>query len=239
MDAKSFLRNKLHLILIILVFLAFVVYYLDNIYNNVGYFPDQPIVYSHKIHAGDYRIECLYCHTAAEKGPHATVPSLERCMGCHSVVAIDKEDVQTMKSIYDEGKAIEWVRVHSLPDHAYFNHKWHVNAGIECETCHGEVSEMAVIGQVNRLEMGDCLICHRDNDYSLPYFEKVAALNAGDIANIVYRYPYLKYIDDWTLRTMQEAGIQYIKDESELPEKQATGVDVQHNAPQQCNTCHN
>jgi len=238
LDLGKLVRSKIYLIIILIAFLVIGYRFIANVYNNVGYTPDQPIPYSHKIHAGDYEMECLYCHSAAEKGPHAGIPSMEQCMGCHSVVAIDKEDVKKLTQIYNEGKAVEWVRIHRLPDHAYFNHKWHVNAGVECETCHGEISEMAVVGQVNRLEMGDCMECHRNSDYSDPYVRRNFPREDQSIANYLMRYPYLKYIDAITLESADKSGIE-IPRALEEPVHQATGMIPYHNASVQCNICHN
>jgi hypothetical protein len=233
-----FFKKRILLILIVVIFLIIGYNFAANVYNNVGYTPDQPIPFSHKIHAGDNKIDCLYCHHAAEKGPHAGIPTMENCMGCHSVVAIDKENIQKLTRIYNEGKSIEWVRVHWLPDHSYFNHKWHVNAGVECETCHGDVAEMAVIGQVNRLEMGDCIQCHRNSDYSQQYAARLTPGDRKSIANNVRWYPYLKYIDSLTLKSARSEGVEVVKKDTldvELP----TGIFRHHNASVQCNICHN
>ena len=238
MKASAIIKNKIHLIVIIVIFVVLAYNFVIHIYDNVGYTPEQPINFSHKIHAGDNKIECIYCHSTAEKGPHAGIPTTEQCMGCHSVVAIDKEEIQKLTAIYNEGKAVEWVRVHRLPDHAYFSHEWHVNAGIACETCHGEVSEMAVISQVNRLEMGDCLQCHRNSDYTEKYLQQMTLGDSTSIANNYIRYQYLKYIHPATLESSQKAGMEakYIDNEGIKP---ATGVVPHQNAPVQCNICHN
>lgn len=229
--------SRFYLILILIIYLIIGYHFIANVYNNVGYTPDQPIPYSHKIHAGDYQMECLYCHNGAEKGPQAGIPTIEQCMGCHSVVAIDKDNIKKLTAIYNEGKAVEWVRIHRLPDHAYFNHKWHLNAGVECETCHGEISEMAVVGQVNRLEMGDCMACHRNSDYSDPYVRKYFPREDRSIVNFVMRYPYLKYIDEITLRSADRQGI-LTWPGFEAPTRQATGMIPYHNASVQCSICH-
>src|SRR3954464_7944797 len=91
--------------------------------SNQGYAPEQPIPFSHKLHAGDNKIPCLYCHSAAEKSRHATIPSLNVCMNCHSVVKVDSPYIQQIRKAYSDGKPIEWVRVHELPDYVYFPHK--------------------------------------------------------------------------------------------------------------------
>ncbi|HDS01824.1 MAG TPA: cytochrome C [candidate division Zixibacteria bacterium] len=238
MKVTYFIKKRILLILIVIIFLIIGYNFAANVYNNVGYTPDQPIPFSHKIHAGDNKIDCLYCHHAAEKGPYAGIPAMENCMGCHSVVAIDKENIQQLTRIYSEGKSIEWVRVHRLPDHSYFNHKWHVNAGVECETCHGDVAGMAVIGQVNRLEMGDCIQCHRNSDYSQQYAARLKPGDKASIANNVRWYPYLKYIDSLTLKSAEAKGIEALKKDT-LDVEPATGIFPHHNASVQCNICHN
>ena len=106
-------------------------------------------------------MDCRYCHTSAYRSPHAGVPSLSTCMNCHTVVKTDSPWIQKMQKSYAEGKPIEWVRVHELPDHAHFNHKRHLAKGVQCETCHGNVKEMDKIVQDQPLNMGWCLNCHR------------------------------------------------------------------------------
>ncbi len=129
--------------------------------QNEGYSPKQPIPFSHKLHAGAMKMECRYCHTGAFKSAHASVPSVNVCMNCHSVVKVTSPYIQKIREAYQSGKPIEWVRVHELPDHVRFNHKRHISKGVACETCHGNVREMEVITQKAPLTMGWCLQCHR------------------------------------------------------------------------------
>lgn len=143
------------------IFLLAGLYYVFPTASNQGYAPEQPIPFSHKIHAGQYKIDCKYCHSSAEKSYHATIPAVSTCMNCHSVVKTDSPHIQKIKKAYDEGKAIEWVRVHELPDHAHFPHKRHVAKGISCQTCHGPVETMDVLYQFAPLNMGWCLNCHK------------------------------------------------------------------------------
>jgi hypothetical protein len=137
-----------------------VVYYYPTA-TNQGYAPPQPIPFSHKLHAGQHKIDCRYCHVGVTKSAHATVPGMNVCMNCHSVVAPNSPHIQKLKQLYAEGKPIEWVRIHELPDHAHFNHKRHVTKGISCETCHGDVKSMDRVYQYAPLTMGWCLECHR------------------------------------------------------------------------------
>lgn len=129
--------------------------------SNQGYAPEQPIPYSHKLHAGTLKIDCKYCHSDVEKSRHAGVPPLGVCMNCHSVVKTESPYVQKMKKHFDEGKPIEWVRIHELPDFTYFPHKRHVAKGLACQTCHGPIQEMERVYQFAPLTMGWCMDCHR------------------------------------------------------------------------------
>lgn len=130
-----------------------------------NYAPEQPIPFSHKIHAGKFQIPCLYCHGSAEYSEFAAVPGAETCMNCHSVVKVDSPWIKQLKEAYDSKKPIAWVKVHVLPDFVFFNHSRHVGAGIECQTCHGPVQEMDKVYQYAPLNMGWCVNCHRNDDY--------------------------------------------------------------------------
>lgn len=129
--------------------------------SNQGYQPEQPIPFSHKLHAGTFKIDCRYCHTSAYKSKVAGVPSVSTCMNCHSVVRADSPHIQAIQKAYAEGRAIEWVRIHELPDHVHFNHKRHIAKGVACETCHGNVKDMDRVFQAEPMTMGWCLNCHR------------------------------------------------------------------------------
>jgi hypothetical protein len=126
-----------------------------------GYEPQQPIAFSHKIHAGDNQIACLYCHSAADKSRVAGIPSASLCMNCHSQIRKDSPEVQKIAQSIADNRPIEWVRVHDLPDHAVFNHSRHVTAGLKCQQCHGPVETMERVSQADPLFMGMCVTCHR------------------------------------------------------------------------------
>lgn len=163
-----------------------------------GYAPTQPINYSHELHAGQYEIDCKYCHSIAEKSKSASIPSANTCMNCHRYVqAKDKYDGKISPEIqkiynaigYDgekmeyiegyEQKPIKWVRIHNLPDLAYFNHSQHVKVGkVECQTCHGEIQEMEKVAQFSELTMGWCINCHRERGIDAEnndYYEQIHA----------------------------------------------------------------
>ncbi len=128
----------------------------------VGFAPPQPIVFSHKLHAGDNKIACQYCHAQPTKSRYAGVPSVDVCMNCHRVAKPGTDLIRQLTKFYDEGTALEWKRVHRMPDHVYFDHRPHVNAGIDCAVCHGDLQTVEITAQLKPLRMGDCLACHRD-----------------------------------------------------------------------------
>jgi predicted CXXCH cytochrome family protein len=129
--------------------------------NGIGYQPEQPIKYSHKLHAGEMGIDCKYCHVGADKSRYASVPAVSICMGCHALARADKPEIQKLTEYYNQNKPIPWKRIHKVPDYAYFNHSVHVSKGIDCINCHGDIRNMEVVGQVKNLNMGACLDCHR------------------------------------------------------------------------------
>jgi len=150
-----------------------------------GYAPKQPIAFSHKIHAGQYEIDCKYCHIGVTKGASATIPSVNICMNCHNQIKqgtnTGEGEIAKILRAYNENKPIEWVRIHNLPDLAYFNHAQHVNvAGVECQTCHGPIQEMEVVRQHSLLTMGWCIDCHRTTDVNTKgnaYYDKLVELH--------------------------------------------------------------
>ena len=152
-----------------------------------GYAPKQPIAYSHALHAGEYEIDCNYCHTGVRKAKNANIPSANICMNCHSAIQnVQGKDgispeIQKIYDAVENNKPIEWVRIHNLPDLAYFNHQQHVAVGgIECETCHGEIKEMVVVEQHASLTMGWCISCHRETDVNTKgnaYYDKLVQLH--------------------------------------------------------------
>ncbi len=152
-----------------------------------GYAPTQPIKYSHKVHAGDYKIDCNYCHTGVRKSKNANIPSANICMNCHSAInkgaTTGTEEIQKIYDAVENNTPIEWVRVHNLPDLAYFNHSQHVEVGkVECQTCHGPIEEMEVVKQYANLTMGWCVNCHRDtplNTKGNGYYDKLVEIHEG------------------------------------------------------------
>ena len=127
-----------------------------------GYTPVQPVPYSHKLHAGDLGMDCYYCHYTANKSAHAAVPPTEVCMNCHVRVKPQSPRLANVRDSYAMNKPIQWVRVHKLPDYVFFNHQAHVTVGVSCVSCHGRIDQMVEVKQVEPMNMGWCLDCHRN-----------------------------------------------------------------------------
>ncbi len=138
-------------------------YYVNVIYYP-GTSPEQPIDFSHRIHAGDNEIPCQYCHIQARRSISAGVPSVNKCMGCHTEVAVDRPQIQLLADYWDAKEPIPWIKVHDLPDFVHFTHKRHVAFGFECQECHGPVETMDVVSREAPTKMGLCLNCHKDNE---------------------------------------------------------------------------
>jgi mono/diheme cytochrome c family protein len=209
--ANAFFARKSLVALTVLVIVGFGLNSAWNLMSGVGvtkgYAPEQPIAYSHKLHAGINGIDCNYCHHSARHGKSAAIPSANVCMNCHTYINEGPSGKAEIQKIYDavgfdpekgqyiegyEQKPIKWVRIHNLPDLAYFNHSQHVVAGgLECQDCHGPIEEMEVVEQHAELTMGWCIDCHRqtevkvaDNDYYEEMHAKFKENHPGETFNV-------------------------------------------------------
>ena len=183
-----FISNNINVVFIGLVVVIVVFKFTYDGLMGVGvttnYTPAQPIAFSHKVHAGMNGVDCNYCHSSARKSKHSGIPSANVCMNCHTYINEGSiAGTKEIQKIYDaigfdpttrtyiegyEQKPIEWIRIHNLPDHAYFNHSQHVVAGgLECQECHGPVEEMDVLYQYSELTMGWCIDCHRETEVQM------------------------------------------------------------------------
>lgn len=192
-EPVPFYRNKAYIALVVVILFMIGGYYLVQgaigLGRQQGYQPEQPIFYSHKVHAGVNQISCLYCHSFATTGKHANIPSVNVCMNCHMNIneysgtagKLYREDgtevdgTAEIQKLYSyagwdpktrqytgKGHPIEWIRIHNLPDHVFFSHAQHTNAGkVQCQTCHGEIQKMDEVHQFAPLSMGWCINCHR------------------------------------------------------------------------------
>lgn len=200
-EPVPFYRNKVYIAMAAIVFFIAGGYLVAKGAIGLGrqkdYEPEQPIFYSHKVHAGINQINCLYCHGNAWESKHAAIPSVNVCMNCHKAIKEYKGDplhdkdgneingTAEIAKLYkyagfdpakpdawdpSKAKPVQWVKIHNLPDHVYFNHSQHVRAGkVQCQTCHGEVTEMDVVHQASDLSMGWCVNCHRETKVDFNY----------------------------------------------------------------------
>jgi len=143
-----------------------VAYYGTPKYWRVGYEPLQPIPFSHELHAGQIGLDCRYCHNHVGESPHSNVPSTQTCLNCHGQqwgnIRSQERVFAPLRAAEATGKPLSWVRVHRVPDYAYFNHAVHVQRGVSCVSCHGKVNEMEVVRHEEPLSMAWCLDCHRN-----------------------------------------------------------------------------
>jgi hypothetical protein len=130
--------------------------------TDVGYQPVQPVPFSHAVHVGQLGMDCRYCHNTIEDAAFAAVPPTQTCMNCHTSILPDSPKLIPVRESYQTGMPVEWVKVHDLPDYAYFNHAAHLKAGVSCVECHGRVDRMEEVWQEHTLSMSWCLECHRD-----------------------------------------------------------------------------
>jgi hypothetical protein len=134
---------------------------LARVGSDQGYSPAQPIAFSHRLHAGDARVPCLYCHYGAARSQHAGIPPMSVCMNCHALLTRQTREIEKLREAVLQGRAIAWVKVHNLPDFVHFDHSQHVAAPVPCQACHGRIETMERVRQEMPLAMGWCLACHQ------------------------------------------------------------------------------
>ena len=132
-----------------------------------GLVPAQPIAFPHKIHAGDNKLNCLYCHSGARRSSVAGIPSVQMCMGCHKLVAPTRPEIVKLRGYFDRGEPIRWTKVVKVADFVFFNHFPHIDRGVECQQCHGPVQTMMATRLDHPLNMDVCIACHRQWKASL------------------------------------------------------------------------
>jgi len=130
--------------------------------TDVRYRPQQPVPFSHELHAGQLKMDCRYCHSTVEQTPYAAIPSTKICMNCHASINSTSDKLQLVRDGYTTGQPISWIKVHDEPDFVFFNHAAHVNKGVGCVECHGRVDQMETVYQHESLSMAWCLNCHRN-----------------------------------------------------------------------------
>ncbi len=135
--------------------------------TDVGYRPEQPVAFSHAMHAGQLQMDCRYCHSTVESTAFAAIPATKVCMNCHASIGADLPTLQAVRDSYSTGDPVSWKKIHDEPDFVFFNHSAHINHGVGCATCHGRIDEMEVVHQDKSLSMAWCLECHRNPEQFL------------------------------------------------------------------------
>jgi len=183
-----------------------VTYYATPKYSRVGYAPTQPVAFSHALHSGQLEIDCRYCHTFVDRSEHSNVPGTNVCMTCHSMVRKGDPMLAPVQESYDTGVPIPWVRVHKTPDYVYFNHAVHVNRGISCMECHGQVDQMDVVAHTKPLSMAFCLDCHRNPENFIRPPEEVYNLAWERPETEEFKKEAVGFVHDWKVNPPQSCS---------------------------------
>ncbi|MEW6157681.1 MAG: cytochrome c3 family protein [Verrucomicrobiota bacterium] len=181
-------------------------YYLTPKYARAGYQPIQPVAFSHAIHVDQVGLDCRYCHSAVEKSWYSNVPSANTCMNCHNAILANDPRLALVRESAATGKPIEWVQVHKLPDFVYFNHSVHVNRGVSCVHCHGQVNQMDEVRHEKPFSMAFCLECHRNPAPNLRPLDKITDLNWTPESSNLPKDFGLKAMHDWKVQSLQSCS---------------------------------
>lgn len=198
------------LILTVTAATAGVWYYMSPNYTKVGYMPTQPVPYSHALHVGTLGLDCRYCHTFVDRSAHANIPAPSVCMNCHSPdlgnVLSDSPRLAPIRDSYASGQPVEWVKIHNISDYAYFNHAVHVNRGVSCVECHGQINEMETVAEAKPLGMSFCLDCHRNPERVVRPLDKVYDLTWKADSKEAQAQDGTKFVHDWKILPPQSCS---------------------------------
>lgn len=184
---------------------AGVTYYFTPKYTRVGYQPIQPVAFSHEIHAAQLGLDCRYCHDGVEKSWYSNIPAASVCMNCHNQVLKDSPKLELVRESALSGKPIEWVQIHKTPDYVYFNHSVHVNRGVSCVKCHGQVNQMTEVRHDKPFSMTFCLDCHRDPAKQIRDPKDVYNLDLK-ISDAEQEKMGKKFVHDWKVNASQSCS---------------------------------
>lgn len=185
--------------LIITAITAGITYYGTPKYMRVGYQPIQPVAFDHTIHVEQLGMDCRYCHTYVDRSEHSNIPATNTCMNCHSQVLTDSPALAPVRESAESGDPIPWVRIHKTPDFVYFNHAIHVNRGISCVECHGQINEMQTVYHAKSLSMAFCLDCHRNPEKSIRPIDEVYNLNWKAASPQEQEAMGKRFVHDWKI----------------------------------------
>jgi hypothetical protein len=182
-----------------------VTYYATPKYTRVGYQPIQPVSFSHATHADQLGLDCRYCHDGVEKSWYSNIPGSGTCMNCHNQVLAQDPRLEPVRESAASGKPLDWVQIHKTPDYVYFNHSVHVNRGISCVHCHGQVNKMDEVRHEKPLSMGFCLDCHRDPGANIRPLDKVFDLNWTPPKDFAKTHGE-QMVKDWRVESLQSCS---------------------------------
>ena len=180
-------------------------YYFTPKYTRVGYQPIQPVGFPHSVHVDQLGLDCRYCHSAVEKSWFSNIPASSTCMNCHNQVLKDDPKLALVRESAATGKAIPWVQIHKTPDYVYFNHSVHVNRGVSCVKCHGEINKMDEVRHAKPLSMGFCLDCHRNPESQIRDPKDVYNLSL-EIKPEVQEKMGKQFVHDWKVNSSQNCS---------------------------------
>jgi hypothetical protein len=185
---------------------AGVTYYFTPKYTRVGYEPIQPVAFPHSVHSTQLGIDCRYCHNGVEKSWYSNIPATAVCLNCHNQALKDDDRLALVRESAASGKPIPWVQIHKLPDYAYFNHAVHVNRGVSCVECHGQINQMEEVYHAKPLSMAFCLDCHRDPALHVRPLDKITDLDWKPADEEMQRVNGRKFVRDWKVQSLQNCS---------------------------------
>ncbi|MBM3882205.1 MAG: cytochrome c3 family protein [Verrucomicrobia bacterium] len=181
-------------------------YYFTPAYTRVGYQPIQPVSFSHNIHVEQLGLDCRYCHDGVEKSWYSNIPASSVCMNCHNQVLKDDPKLALVRESAASGRPIPWVQVHKVPDYVYFNHAVHVNRGVSCVHCHGQLNQMDEVYHAKPLGMTFCLECHRHPEAYLRAPAEVYNLEWQPENQTQQLADGARYVKEWNVKRLEHCS---------------------------------
>lgn len=202
--SNTFARASILVLMILLgAIVLFLVWWLhSSTFNKVGVTIGQPIAFPHSFHVSAVGLDCRYCHEGVEDSTFAGLPPTQTCMSCHSQVALDKPLLIPVRDSWNTGTPIQWNRVNNLPDHAFFDHKIHVNKGVGCETCHGRVDTQTTAVKEKAFYMAECIDCHRNPERFVRPLDQVYTMGYTPAENQASLGP--KLVQEYNIKPAQQ-----------------------------------
>lgn len=181
-------------------------YYFSPKYTRVGYSPIQPVPFPHSVHVDQIGLDCRYCHSQVEKSWYSNIPSATTCMNCHNQILKEDPRLQIIRDSAQSGTSVPWVQIHKVPDYVYFNHSVHVNRGVSCVHCHGEINKMDEVYHAKPLSMTFCLDCHRNPGPNLRPLDRITDLGWKGANPDLQKSQGEQFAHDWKVNASQNCS---------------------------------